>query len=48
MPKLDNDFREYFERKEEGEKFLQSASLVSLQRRLCLTRQANPIFIQAT
>ena len=24
-------------------KFLQSASLVSLQRRLCLTRQANPV-----
>ena len=47
MPKLDNDFREYFERKEEG-KFLQSAGLVSLQRRLYLTRQANPIFTQAT
>ena len=29
-------------------KFLQSASLVSLQRRLCLTRQANPIFTLAT
>ena len=29
-------------------KFLQSASLVSLQRRLCLTRQVNPIFSQAT
>ena len=28
-------------------KFLQGASLVSLQRRLCLTRQANPIFTQA-
>ena len=28
-------------------KFLQSASLVGLQRRLCLTRQANPIFTQA-
>ena len=29
-------------------KFLQIASLVSLQRRLCLTKQANPIFTQAT
>ena len=49
MPKLNDDFREYFKRKEEKEKkFLQSASLVSLQRRLCLTRQANPIFTQAT
>ena len=28
-------------------KFSQSASLVSLQRRLCLTKQANPIFTQA-
>ena len=29
-------------------KFLQSASLVSLRRRLCLTRQVNPIFSLAT
>ena len=49
MPKLDDNFREYFERKEEKEKkFLRSPSLVSLQRRLRLTRQANPIFTQAT
>ena len=48
MPNLDNDFRKYFERKEEGKKFLRSACLVSLQRHLCLTKQANPIFTQAT
>ena len=48
MPKLDNDFREYFERKEEREKVLAKCNLVSLQRRLCVTRPANHIFTQAT
>ena len=44
MPKLDNDFRKYFERKEEGEKVLAKCKSCKFAATPCLTRQANPIF----
>ena len=43
MPKLDNDFHEYFERKEEGEKVAKCKSC-KFAATPCLTRQVNPIF----